>query len=80
MVVLLHATFNVPLTLLIAPLGSRVTVPFLVYVGLWVAAIAVVVWAGPKHLSRKHTNQEQEGEAARSGAATPPGAVRPVPA
>jgi membrane protease YdiL (CAAX protease family) len=80
MVVLLHATFNLPLTLLIAPLGSRVTVPFLLYVGLWVAAaIAVVVWAGPKQLSREHRKQE-EGGAAEPGVAAPPGATKPIPA
>jgi uncharacterized protein len=80
-VVLLHATYNLPLTLLIAPLGSRVTVPFLIYVGLlMVAAIAVVIWAGPQHLSRRHGKQEQEGEAAEPEVATPPGAVKPNPA
>jgi hypothetical protein len=46
--------------------------------GLLVAAIAVIVRAGPKHLSRKHTKQEQEGEAARSGVATSPGSTKPV--
>ena len=46
--------------------------------GLLVATIAVVVWARPKHLSRKHTKQEQEGEAARSGVATSPGSTKPV--
>jgi membrane protease YdiL (CAAX protease family) len=81
LVVLLHATFNLPLTLLIAPLGDRVTVPFLLYIGLLVAAaLAVVVWAGPQHLSRNHTKQEQEeGEAAQSGAVPSPGAAKPVP-
>jgi hypothetical protein len=80
MVVLLHATFNLPLTLLIAPLGSRVTVPFLIYVGLWVAAaIVVVAWAGPKHLSRKRRKQE-EGGAAEPRVAAPPGATKPIPA
>ena len=80
LVVLIHATFNLPLTLLIAPLGSRVTVPFLIYVGLWVAAaIAVVAWAGPQHLSREHKKQE-EGGAADPGVAAPPGATKPIPA
>jgi membrane protease YdiL (CAAX protease family) len=47
---------------------------------LWCAvAIMVVTWAGPKHLSRTHTKQEQEGEAARSGANTPSRAAKPVP-
>jgi membrane protease YdiL (CAAX protease family) len=76
-VVLLHATYNLPLTLLIAPLGSRVTVPFLLYVGLLVvAAIAVVIVAGPKHLSRKHRKQEER--AVEPGVATP-GVVKPTP-
>jgi hypothetical protein len=81
MVVLLHATFNLPMTLSLEALGSRAAVPLLLYWGLLVAAaIAVVVWAGPRHLSRRHTKQEQEGEAARVGATTPPGAVKPVSA
>ncbi len=81
LVVLLHATFNLPLTLLIAPLGSQMTLAFSLYVGLLVvAALAVVVWAGPQHLSRKHGKQEQEEGAAESGAATPPGPVKSTPA
>ncbi len=83
LVVLLHATFNLPVTLLIAPLWSRAMVPFLLYVGLSiVAAIVVVIWAGPRHLSRKHTKQEQEEEqqAVESGVSTPPsGAAKPTP-
>jgi membrane protease YdiL (CAAX protease family) len=72
LVVLLHATFNLPLTLLIAPLGSRVTVPFLLYVGLLVvAAIVVVIWAGPKHLSRKHHRQEERAAEPRVTSAPP---------
>jgi uncharacterized protein len=63
MVVLIHATFNLPLTLLIAPLGSQMTLPFLLYVGLEVvAAIVVVIVAGPKHLSRKHHKQDESSE------------------
>jgi membrane protease YdiL (CAAX protease family) len=78
LVVLLHATYNLPLTLLIAPLGSRVTVPFLLYVGLLVvAAIVVVIVAGPKHLSRKHRKQEEQ--AVEPGVATP-GVAKPSPA
>ena len=47
---------------------------------LWCAvAIVVVVWAGPKHLSRKHHKQEEAG-AAEPGVSTPPGAAKPVPA
>jgi hypothetical protein len=44
-----------------------------------VASIVVVIVAGPKHLSRKHKKQEEEG-AAEFGVATPPGAVKPTPA
>jgi len=78
-VVLLHATYNLPITLAIDDLGSRATVPVLLYFGLLVvAAIVVVIVAGPKHLSRKHRKQE-EG-ATESGVATPPGVVKPTPA
>ena len=80
MVVLLHATYNLPITLAIDDLGTRATLPVLLYFGLLVvAAIVVVIVAGPKHLSRKYTKQEEEG-AAESGVATPPGAVKPTPA
>jgi len=79
LVVLIHATFNLPLTLLITPLGSQMTLALSLYVGLTVvAAIVVVIWAGPKHLSRKHRKQEEEG-AADPGVATP-GVVKPTPA
>jgi uncharacterized protein len=78
MVVLLHATFNLPVTLAIDELGNRAMVPVLLYFGLTVvAAIVVVVVAGPAHLSRKH--RKEEG-AAEPGVATPPGAVKPTPA
>jgi len=61
LVVLLHATVNLPQTLAIDELGGRATVPVLLYWGLMVAAaMVVVVVAGPKHLSRKHRKQEQE--------------------
>jgi hypothetical protein len=63
LVVLLHATANLPLTLLLEPLGGRAMVPFLLYVGLMVVgAIVVVIWAGPAHLSRKHKKQEAPSE------------------
>ncbi len=63
MVVLLHATFNLPLTLSIDLLGSRATVPVLLYFALLVvAAIVVVVVAGPKHLSHKRKKQEEPSE------------------
>src|SRR5215203_2300396 len=77
LVVLLHATFNLPLTILIAPLGSQETLAFSLYVGLLVvAAIVVVIWAGPAHLSRKHHKQEEK-KAETPQAPTP--TVPPVP-
>jgi membrane protease YdiL (CAAX protease family) len=81
MVVLLHATYNLPITLAIDDLGTRATLPVLLYFGLLVvAAIVVVIVAGPKHLSRKYSKQEEEEGAAKSGVATPPGVVKPTPA
>ncbi len=81
LVVLLHATFNLPMTLAIDELGSRATVPLLLYFGLLVvAAIVVVIVTGPAHLSRKHHKQEErEDEAVEAGVATP-GVVKPTPA
>jgi membrane protease YdiL (CAAX protease family) len=43
-------------------------------------AVAVVMWAGPKHLSRKLHKQEEEEGSEEPGTATPPGAVKPIPA
>src|SRR5215211_3761518 len=82
MVVLAHATVNLPLTLVRDDLGAQATVPVLLYFGLLiVAAIVVVIVTGPKHLSRKRTKQVQEEEGAtETGVATPPGAVKPTPA
>jgi len=81
LVVLLHATVNLPIRLLYDSLGSRVTVPILLYFGLTVvAAIVVVIVAGPAHLSRKHHKQEEEQGAAEPGVSTPPGAIKPAPA
>src|SRR5215212_8607981 len=80
MVVLLHATVNLPQTLAIDDLGSRATVPVLLYWGLMVAAaIVVIIVAGPKDLSRKHMKQEQE-QTAEPRIATPPGVAKPTPA
>jgi membrane protease YdiL (CAAX protease family) len=80
LVVLLHATVNLPVTLAIDQLGSRATVPLLLYWGLMIAAAMVVVFAaGPKHLSRKHRKQEQEEQAAEPKGAAP-GAAKPTPA
>src|SRR5215203_6293900 len=80
MVVILHATVNLPVTLVIDDLGTRGRVPSLLYFGLLVvAAIVVILVAGPKHLSRKHKKQEQEEQAAEPAVAAP-GVVRPTPA
>jgi membrane protease YdiL (CAAX protease family) len=63
MVVLLHATVNLPITLFIDELGSQATLPVLLYFALLVvAAIVVLVVAGPKHLSRKLKKQEVPSE------------------
>jgi uncharacterized protein len=64
LVVLLHATVNLPVSLVRDLLGeSGATVPVLLYFGLIVVtAIVVVIVAGPKHLSRKHLKQEEEAE------------------
>jgi membrane protease YdiL (CAAX protease family) len=61
MVVLLHATANLPQTLALDKLGNRATMPVLLYWGLMVVAATVVVSvAGPAHLSRKHNKQQEE--------------------
>jgi hypothetical protein len=83
MIVFLHATVNLPLTLVRDDLGPKATVPVLLYFGLLVvAAVVVVVVAGPKHLSRKHKKQvqEEEQQAAEPGVAAPPGVAKPTPA
>jgi membrane protease YdiL (CAAX protease family) len=80
MVVLLHATVNLPQTLAIDELGSGATVPLMLYWGLMVvAAIVVVIWAGPEHLSRTHKKQEEKG-AEEPSATTPsvPSVPRPT--
>ena len=51
-VVLYHATANLPLTVFLEPLGGRAAQPFLIYVALSVVtAVAIVVATGPEHLS-----------------------------
>ena len=60
--------------------GASLVTLYWLLAGVWVvAAIVVVIVAGPKHLSRKHRKQREEG-AAEPGVATPPGAVKPSPA
>jgi uncharacterized protein len=81
MVVLLHATVNLPIRLLYDSLGSRATVPVLLYFGLLVvAAIVVVIVAGPKHLSRRYRKQEEEQQGAAVPGVATPGVVKPTPA
>lgn len=57
-VVLYHATANLPITLLITPLGEQGTRPFLIYLALFVVVTAAIVAAaGPAHLSRTQPKQ-----------------------
>src|SRR5215203_7371143 len=52
-VVLYHAASNLPITVLISPLGSQMALPFLIYVALTVVAAAIVVIvSGAENLSR----------------------------
>jgi len=81
MIVLLHATVNLPLTLVRDDLGPHATVPVLLYFGLLVvAAIVVVIVAGPKHLSRKRRKQVQEEQQAAESGVGAPGVAKPTPA
>ena len=57
-VVLYHAAGNLPLTLLIAPLGDEGARPFLIYLALLiVVAGAIVMTTGPARLSRTQPKQ-----------------------
>jgi membrane protease YdiL (CAAX protease family) len=57
-VVLYHAAANLPLTVLLEPLGTRAAQPFLLYVALSVVvATAIVLIAGPEDLSRTRRRQ-----------------------
>jgi hypothetical protein len=81
-VMLFHAMFNTVSLSFISPMfsGADSVRQSWLLAAVWCAvAVAVVVVAGPKHLSRKHRKQEQEG-ATESGVATPPGVVKPTPA
>ena len=81
MVVLAHATVNLPLTLVRDDLGAQASVPVLLYFGLLiVAAIVVVIVAGPKHLSRKRRKQVQEEQQAAESGVAAPGVAKPAPA
>ena len=79
---MMHAMFNAVSGSFISPLAfsgaDSVRQSWLLAAVLCAVAVAVVMWAGPKHLSRKLHKQEEEGEAEAPGAATPSGAVKPV--
>ncbi len=60
-VVLYHAASNLPITVLISPLGSQMAQPFLIYVALIVvAAAAIVIVTGAEHLSRTAHRQIEQ--------------------
>jgi membrane protease YdiL (CAAX protease family) len=60
-IVLYHAASNLPITVLISPLGSQMAQPFLIYVALMVvAAAAIVIAAGSEHLSRTAHRQIEQ--------------------
>src|SRR5215204_3416462 len=83
-VMLFHAMFTTVSGSFISPLafsGADSVRQSWLLAAVWCAvAVAVVMWAGPKHLSRKLHKQEEEGGAEEPGTATPSGAVKPVPA
>jgi membrane protease YdiL (CAAX protease family) len=57
-VVLYHATANLPITLLVSPLGEQGARPFWIYVALLVVVTgAIVVATGPANLSRTQPKQ-----------------------
>ena len=61
LVVLFHATANLPVTFLIAPLGIDMIQPFLIFAALLIIAAAVVVgFAGAADLSRTQRKQTSE--------------------
>ena len=60
-VVLYHAVSNLPITVLISPLGSQMAQPFLIYVALTVVAAAVIVIVnGAQNLSRSAHRQIEQ--------------------
>ncbi len=82
-VMLFHAMFNTVSGSFISPLafsGADSVRQSWLLAAVWCAvAVAVVMWAGPKHLSRKlHKQEEGKEEAAEPGVATP-GDVNPTP-
>lgn len=61
LVVLLHATANLPVTVLLGPLGIDALQPFLIFTALLIIVAGVVVgFAGPADLSRTQQKQTTE--------------------
>jgi hypothetical protein len=61
LVVLFHATANLPVSVLIAPLESDMFQPFLIFTALLIiAAVVVVGFAGPADLSRTQRKQTSD--------------------
>ena len=87
-VMLFHAMFNtisggaiIPALSPLAFSGADSVRQSWLLAAVWCAvAVAVVMWAGPKHLSRKLLKQEEEEGAEEPGTAKPPGTVKPIPA
>ena len=83
LIMMMHATNNTVSGGFFSPMfsGADSVRQSWLLAAVWCAvAVAVVMWAGPKHLSRKLHKQEEEGGAEEPGTATPSGAVKPVPA
>ena len=60
-IVLYHAAINLPITVLISPLGREQTQPFLIYVALTaIAAVVVVIANGAENLSRTAQRQIEQ--------------------
>ena len=79
-VMLFHAMFNTVSLSFISPMfsGADSVRQSWLLAAVWCAvAVAVVMWAGPKHLSRKLHKQEEEGGAEEPGTATPSGETDP---
>lgn len=57
---LYHAASNLPIAVLITPLGSQMAQPFLIYVALTVVAAAIVIATGAQHLSRTAHRQIEQ--------------------
>ena len=82
MTMLLHASFNTSAGFFGAMFigADLVRMSWLLAAGWCVAAIVVVVVAGPKHLSRKHHKQEEREEGAAEPGGATPGVVKLTPA